>query len=199
MAIYDDGAEGCVRRWNQGVGNPPLDERAGFMHELGPDGELPAQPASTITTGGYSRAEFERDQCGETGDRLAAESAARATAASCELGNPPPLPAPHVEVLRWNDPTTCATFAVDDQGETWYWRAGWTSYQKTLASNRLAAEVVALRARVEELTALVEKAWRDGYVRGDGRCAYGKPNPDMENGWRDSAARRVLLAGKATK
>lgn len=79
-------------------------------------------------------------------------------------GNPPPLPPPHVEVLRWyvRAPSRRGWYAVDAGGDVWHWWlsrewAQWGDAARIEARIRLAAEVIALRARVEQTTTLYRK------------------------------------------
>lgn len=119
--------------------------------------------------------------------------------ASEGANEPPPLPAPHVEVLRWHDGYRWR--AVDARGNEWMRAeigpASWlnsTSYGVRHAARRRLAE--ALAAERAARAAQIEAAYRDGYAGGwidhrGGEYAFA----DDRLSWENSRTRAALGEG----
>jgi hypothetical protein len=122
-------------------------------------------------------------------------------------GNPPPCESAALPPWRNNENAVWQVVMSDGQHCLWI-EGQWVHARTNQAQQRLAAEVVALRARVEELTELVEKAYVDGLTTGwcDHADEHGIKDGDhadddewQRDSWRFSDTRRLLRVGAETK
>lgn len=179
--------------------------------ERPPDSELRTddmsdQPATTRRAGHSKLYGRPLDEDGNI--ELRVESAV--TAAS-EPGEPPPLDG---AVWYWRDNDgdwrclTANSHYVYCNGEWLRWQVLLTVQERRFVATlaELRSQQLALRARVEVLTALVEtshrEGWREGFAHANARArgaAGGYTNAEPDEAWETSDARKALLAGAERK